>query len=209
MNQPSNKQRSKRMKIIVATGNQHKKDEIKAVLKSEFDVVTMKEEGIYVDIVEDGTTFEENALIKARALKEYTKDMILADDSGLMVDALKGRPGVYSARYAGENATDEMNNERLLSELKNVPMENRSAKFVCIMTLILPNGQEHIFRGECKGYIDLTLNGQNGFGYDPLFMVDGVKKTFGELSAKEKNKISHRALALDKLREMLIKNEGL
>ncbi|WP_303860581.1 XTP/dITP diphosphatase [Alkalibaculum bacchi] len=195
------------MKIVIATGNEHKKDEIKAVLGSEFDVVTMKEEGIYVDIVEDGTTFEENALIKARALKKYTKEIILADDSGLAVDALEGKPGVYSARYAGENATDEMNNEKLLSELKDVPMENRSAKFVCIMVLILPNGEEHLFKGECKGSIDLRLNGQNGFGYDPLFIVDGLKETFGELSAKEKNKISHRALALDKLTEMLMNNK--
>ncbi|RBP69987.1 XTP/dITP diphosphohydrolase [Alkalibaculum bacchi] len=197
------------MKIVIATGNEHKKDEIKAVLGSKFNVVTMKEEGIYVDIVEDGTTFEENALIKARALKEYTEDIILADDSGLAVDTLDGRPGVYSARYAGENATDDMNNEKLLSQLKHVPMENRSAKFVCIMALILPNGEEYLFRGECKGYIDFTLNGQNGFGYDPLFIVDGFKKTFGELSAEEKNKISHRALALDKLTEMLMKNEGI
>lgn len=197
------------MKIVIATGNEHKKDEIKAVLGSKFDLVTMKEEGIYLDIVEDGTSFEENALIKARALKEYTKDMILADDSGLMVDALKGQPGVYSARYAGESATDEMNNEKLLFELKDLPMENRSAQFVCVMALILPNGEEFLFRGECKGYIDFTLNGQNGFGYDPLFIVDGLKKTFGELCAEEKNKISHRALALDKLKEMLMKNEEI
>lgn len=197
------------MKIVIATGNEHKKDEIKAVLGSKFDVVTMKEEAIDIDIVEDGATFEENALIKARALKEYTKEAIIADDSGLMVDALDGRPGVYSARYAGEDATDEMNNEKLLLEMKHVPLENRSAKFICIMALILPNGEEHLFRGECKGYIDFTLNGQNGFGYDPLFVVNGLKKTFGELSAKEKNKISHRALALSKLTEMLMKNEGI
>ncbi len=197
------------MKIVIATGNEHKKDEIKAVLGSKFDVVTMKEEGIHIDIVEDGTTFEENALIKAQALKEYTEDTILADDSGLAVDALDDKPGVYSARYAGENATDEMNNEKLLSELEHVPMGSRNAKFVCVMALILPNGEQHLFKGECKGQIDFKLNGQNGFGYDPLFIVDGLDKTFGELSAKEKNKISHRAVALDKLKKMLLKNEGI
>ncbi len=187
------------MKIVIATGNAHKKEEICAFLGEGFEVVTMKEEGIEIEIVEDGITFEENALIKARALSEYTKDVIIADDSGLSVDFLNGQPGVYSARYAGTDATDEKNNEKLLKELSELSIEERRATFVCVIAVIKPNGQEYILRGECKGFIGFEYKGDNGFGYDPLFIVEGTEKTFAQLSSEEKNLISHRAIALQKL----------
>lgn len=192
------------MKIIVATGNNHKAEEISTFLGDEFNVVTMKQEEIHINIVEDGITFEENALIKARALKNHTNEIIIADDSGLAVEALNGEPGVYSARYAGDHSSDEMNNKKLLQELQNVPLEQRNAVFVCVIAVIV-NGQEYTLRGECKGTIGYQYEGDNGFGYDPLFIVEGTDKTFAQMTSKEKNIISHRAKALQKLSKLLVK----
>ncbi|MPW24927.1 XTP/dITP diphosphatase [Alkalibaculum sp. M08DMB] len=191
------------MKIIIATGNNHKKSEIKGVLGENFSLFTMKEVGINIEIIEDGITFEDNALIKARALRNHTKEIIIADDSGLSVEALSGQPGVYSARYAGETATDEENNAKLLDELSKVPDKKRNATFVCVIAMIMPNGQEYVFRGECKGFIGFQYQGNGGFGYDPLFIVDGTEQTFAQMSTLDKNTISHRAKALAKLKEAL------
>lgn len=193
------------MKIVIATGNNHKKEEIEAFLGDKFTITTMSDEGIFVNIVEDGNSFEENAMIKARALKEYTKDIIVADDSGLSVDVLEGRPGVYSARYAGEEANDDKNNEKLLEDLREYSKEERKATFICVVAVIFPDGQEQIVRGECRGSIGFEGMGENGFGYDPLFIVEGTDKTYAQMSSKEKNIISHRAKALKKLREILEK----
>lgn len=192
------------MKIVLATGNMHKKNEIEEILKNKnIDLSTMKDEDILIDIVEDGDTFEENALIKARAVKAYTKHAVMADDSGLEVAYLKGAPGVRSARFAGETATDEENNEKLLSRLENVSKEDRRAKFVCVVALIDEEGKEYVFRGECQGTIAQDLMGEYGFGYDPLFFVNSLGKTYAQLTSDEKNKVSHRALALKAAGEII------
>jgi XTP/dITP diphosphohydrolase len=192
------------MKIVIATGNQHKKVEVGQILgKGLFDLSTMKDEGLYLDIVEDGATFEENALIKARIVKAHTLHAVLADDSGLEVDALNQAPGIYSARYAGEGATDDQNNEKLLEALKEVPMEDRTARFVCVIAFIDEDGREFLFRGECPGKITFVLKGSGGFGYDPLFLVEEAGKTYAQLTEDEKNAISHRAKALEKAKPQL------
>ncbi|MFZ7133670.1 MAG: XTP/dITP diphosphatase [Eubacteriales bacterium] len=196
------------MRIVIATGNDHKKEEIKEILGNQFEIVTMKEEGIQIEIEENGSSFEENALIKARSLIHYTHDHIIADDSGLEVDYLGGQPGIYSARYAGAGATDNDNNTKLLAELNHVPISLRHAKFVCVIAMIFPDGREHIIKGECKGTIALEYNGSGGFGYDPLFIVDGVDKTFAQLTSQEKNRISHRGEALQQLKELLMNNRS-
>lgn len=193
------------MKIVIATGNKHKKEEIESYLGEGFNISTMKEVGFDLDIEETGTTFEENALIKARSLKKYTSEAIIADDSGLEVDFLDGQPGVYSARYAGEKATDQENNNKLLMELKDITMSYRQAKFVSVIAIIFPDGQEHLIRGECSGKIAFKPQGKDGFGYDPLFIVEDMEKTYAELTLSEKNKISHRGKALKKLKELLVK----
>ncbi|MBF7097256.1 XTP/dITP diphosphatase [Alkalibacter mobilis] len=194
------------MKIVVATGNEHKKIEIADILGLErFDFATMKEEGILIDIVEDGGTFEENALIKAREVRKHTIHAVLADDSGLEVDALDGAPGIYSARFAGENASDEENNQKLLELMKDVPSDKRSGRFVCVIAFIDEGGREYVFRGECPGKILESQRGEGGFGYDPLFYVESKGKTFAQLDGGEKNSISHRAVALKDAKEIIVK----
>jgi len=192
------------MKIVLATGNAHKKIEIEDILKNRnVEISTMKDEGIFVDIVEDGLTFEENALIKARAVKANTEHAVMADDSGLEVECLNNTPGVRSARFAGEDATDSENNDKLLKLLKNVPEVDRRARFVCVVALIDKGGREYIFRGECEGIIANELAGEGGFGYDPLFFVESAGKTYAQLTSEEKNKISHRAMALKEVGELM------
>ena len=181
--------------IVVATGNQGKIKEFKRILPS-FEFTTMKEVGYNKDIEENGQTFEENALIKARTVCIATGKTAIADDSGLTVDALDGAPGIYSARYAGEGATDTMLMDKLLAELSDVPKEQRTAAFVCVIAYVTPEGEERTFRGECRGEISFAPKGNNGFGYDPVFLYPSTGRTFGEMSAEEKNKISHRAKAL-------------
>lgn len=193
------------MKIILATGNQHKKEEVQKILgEGDFQILTMKEAGMDLDIVEDGDSFEENAMIKARAVKEHTSAAVLADDSGLEVDALDGAPGIYSARYSGEDANDEKNNEKMLEEMKEVPLEKRGAQFVCVIAYIDEAGAEHVFRGECPGHIAYEPKGDGGFGYDPLFLVERLNKTYAQLTEEEKNELSHRAEALKKAKPVLL-----
>ncbi|MCK5764320.1 MAG: XTP/dITP diphosphatase [Clostridiales bacterium] len=192
-------------KVILASNNSHKLEEMKKILSDfNYEVVTMEEAGlINFEIVEDGKTFEENSLIKAKAVLEKLGEPTIADDSGLMVDYLDGEPGVYSARYAGKNVSYEDNNKKLLGVLEEVPFLERKAKFVSVITMLFPSGDEIVVRGEIKGNIALMESGENGFGYDPLFYISELKKTFAELSSEEKNEISHRAKALKILKEKL------
>lgn len=190
------------MKIIIATQNPHKVEEIKEIAKLfNFDKAEFLpiDNSLNFDPVENGATFEENSYIKAKEANRLTGEYTLADDSGLCVNALDGAPGIHSARYA---KTPEKRIEKLLEALKN--SQDRSAKFVCSMTLINPKGETvFISRGECIGKIALTRSGANGFGYDPVFIVDGTKKTMAEMTEDEKNTISHRSLALQKVFDYL------
>ncbi|HZK57906.1 MAG TPA: XTP/dITP diphosphatase [Clostridia bacterium] len=190
---------------VIATENKHKLREIGAILKDfHLDALSMKDVGFEgLKIIEDGKTFEENALIKAKAVMKKTGKLAIADDSGLEVDILDNQPGIHSARFAGENATDDENNKKLLELLEGVPLHNRTARFVCNMVAVFPNGDTIVSRGECSGIIGFEPEGKSGFGYDPLFMVKEYNKTFAEMGEKEKNKISHRAVALEKLKEKL------
>jgi len=190
--------------LVIATGNPNKLKEIQSLLKDFPITIKSKDEaGLKsVEIEETGTTFEENALLKAKGIQQYTGTMVLADDSGIAVDALEGAPGVYSARYAGEEGNDQKNNEKLLEALKEVPMEERGAVFVCAIVLLFPDGRVLKARGVTRGRVGFEKKGQGGFGYDPLFKLpDG--KTMAELTAKEKNAISHRGKALRKIKELL------
>lgn len=190
------------MKIIAATGNVGKIKEIKKIFSDDnVEIISMGEIGIDIDIEENGTTFEENSLIKARTIAKMTGEIALADDSGLCVDALGGAPGIYSARYAGENATDEERIEKLLKELSQE--ENRNAKFVSVIAVVFPDGREMTASGEVKGKIAYQIFGNGGFGYDPVFISDELGKTFGQATADEKNKISHRARAIKKMYQMM------
>lgn len=192
-------------KLIVASNNNHKVKEIKEILKEfNFEILSLKEAGINIDVDENGTTFEENAHIKANEIFKIVKDaMVLADDSGLMVDALQGEPGVYSARYSGEHGNYEKNNEKLLLNLKNVRFEDRKAKFMCAMELIIDEGKVIKVQGEVNGYILESPKGENGFAYDPLFYVPELKKSMGEITPEEKNFISHRGKALKNLKKSI------
>ena len=194
--------------IVVATQNKHKIEEINKITKDfGFTLTYGKEAGIEgVEVVEDGETFEENSFKKANEIMKLTGKITIADDSGLMVDYLDGKPGVYSARFAGENATDDDNNKKLIELLKDVPMEKRTAKYVSVITLVTPEGKKLVARGEVKGHITEEPSGNGGFGYDPYFIPEGYNTTFGNFTMEDKNKISHRGRALEKLREML-KNE--
>ena len=195
--------------MIAASSNAHKIKEIQSIMsKFGVKVVSRKEAGVpEFEIEEDGETFEENSLKKAEAIMKATGKLTVADDSGLMVDYLGGAPGVYSARFAGEECDDEKNNEKLLKHLEGLPAEDRKAKFVSVITLMFPDGNTIVARGEGPGRIIETPTGENGFGYDPLFVPDGLSKTFAQLSDKEKNSISHRARALEKREEILTERE--
>ena len=193
-----------RKKIIAATKNRGKLEEIAQLLSNlPYDVISMTEAGITDDIDETGATFEENALIKARAVWRVTGETVIADDSGLEVDHLGGAPGVYSARYAGEGATDADRNKKLLSALTGVTADKRSARFVCSIALIFPDGRELVVRGTCEGYIADGPAGNNGFGYDPLFYVPEFGLTIAQMDAGLKNGISHRGNALRKILDIL------
>ena len=189
------------MKILLASHNKNKIAELQALMNSvsaDCEVLSMSDIGFNEEIVEDGDTFEANALIKSRkgASLGY---ITVADDSGLMVDSLCGAPGVYSARYAGEECNNAANNEKLLRELSNVPFEERTARFVSVVTCSFPDGREDIVvRGECNGKIIDEYRGSAGFGYDPLFLYEPMGKTFAEMSSEEKNSISHRGVAMKK-----------
>ena len=188
-------------KLIVASNNKHKIEEIKDILsKFPLNIVSLKEAGIDVDVDETGSTFMENSFIKASEIYNFAKDsMVLADDSGLSVEVLGGAPGVLSARFAGEHGNDKKNNQKLLELLKNYKPEERKAKFVCAMVLIKSSTEIVKVQGEVEGIIIDKEKGHNGFGYDPLFYVPQFNKTFAEMHGSEKNSISHRSRALEKL----------
>ena len=193
-------------KIVFATGNQGKMREIKAIMADmDVEVVSMKEAGICIDIEEDGATFEENALIKARAIAKETDAIVLADDSGLEIDFLDKAPGVLSARYMGEDTPYEVKNAHILDLLKDVQGSERSARFVCSIAAVFPNGREFTTYATIEGEIGHKIAGENGFGYDPIFFVPEFGKTTAELSAEEKNEISHRGKALSMMKEILQK----
>ena len=182
------------MKIIAATKNKNKLREFGEILKG-FEVISQEEAGVDIDVEETGTTFEENSLLKAKAIFEATGIPAIADDSGLCVDALGGAPGIYSARYGGEGYDDKGRVGLLLKNMENVPDSERSARFVCAITLVSEEGVITA-RGECEGKIDYAPRGENGFGYDPVFFVEKFGKTMAEISPEEKNSISHRGKAL-------------
>lgn len=190
------------MLLIVASNNQGKIREFKEILEPlGFDVRSQREMGFNIEVEETGTSFVENARLKATALYKACRQAVIADDSGLMVRALDGKPGVYSHRYAGENATDAERCQKILDELSGVPDNRRDARFVTEIFMIIPNWRRYRATGVCEGYIGHEPLGENGFGYDPIFMVDGV--SFAQMSAEDKNKLSHRARALAELRKNL------
>ena len=193
-------------KIVFATGNKDKLREIKEIMADyDVEIVSMKDEGIVVDIVEDGNTFEENALIKAKAIAAHTDAIVLADDSGLEIDALNKEPGVLSARYMGEDTSYEIKNQNLIDRLEGVSKENRTARFVCAIAAVLPTGEELVTRQTMEGYIGYEPQGENGFGYDPIFYLEEFGCSSAALSREQKNAISHRGKALRETRELLKK----
>lgn len=207
------------MKLILATSNFHKAYEIKAVLGSGIEVLTLKDIGFTGSITENGKTFEENARIKVIQLANFLRSksktkkkfpsILLADDSGLEVDALKGAPGVFSARYAGEPSNDEANIQKLIRELEGIPGSKRIARFRCVLAAIALNHKSKTiakiitFEGVCPGKIGFKPKGENGFGYDPIFFSEGFCRTFAQLSSEEKNQVSHRARAMAQFKEWL------
>lgn len=194
-------------KIIIASNNDHKIKEIKEILSEfHFEVLSLEEANINIDVEETGSTFAENAYIKASEIfKIANGDMVLADDSGLAVESLNGDPGVFSARFAGIHGNTKANNEKLLYLLDGAKEEQRKAKFICAMVLIVNKDKIVKVQGEVEGIITAEFRGEEGFGYDPLFFVKEYKKTFAQMSANEKNAISHRGRALDKLKDELKK----
>ena len=196
--------------LILASNNAKKIKELKAIVeKLGWNVKSLADNNIDIEVEEDGLTFEANAEKKAREIYDFLIKRgdkgfaVLADDSGLEVDYLNGEPGVYSARYAGEHGNDAANNIKLLEKLKEAKGQERKARFVCAIALITPDGKSNVVRGTVEGTIMKELNGEGGFGYDPLFYYEPLNMTFGELPAEEKNKISHRANALKKIEEYL------
>ena len=184
------------MKVILASKNQHKLTELSAILSQlGFEIALESEYGLDIDVEETGTTFEENSFLKADAVMKASGLPVLADDSGLMVDALDGAPGVYSARY-GHKASDKERTAYLLENMKDVPEERRGAKFVCVITCLFPDGRKIVARGECPGVIARAPHGENGFGYEPVFYLPELGMTYAELPSEQKNAISHRARAL-------------
>lgn len=192
------------MRIIFATGNEGKMREIRMIMSDlGMEILSMKEAGISADIEENGTTFEENAVIKAKAIAALCQDIVLADDSGLEIDALNKEPGVYSARYLGEDTSYHVKNNNLIQRLEGVPEEERTARFVCAIAAAMPDGSVLQTKAAMEGRIGYEERGENGFGYDPIFVLPEYKKTTAELSAEEKNQLSHRGKALRLMKEKL------
>lgn len=191
-------------KIILASNNKGKIAEVKEILKDmNVEVISMKEAGLDVDIEENGSTFEENALIKAEAIMKMTGEITIADDSGLEVDYLNKEPGIYSARYMGHDTSYDIKNNAIIQRLEGVKGTDRSARFVCAMAVVFPDGKNIIARGTMEGLIADKPMGENGFGYDPIMYLPEYQKTSAQLSYEEKNKISHRGKALEKLKTQL------
>lgn len=197
-------------KVVLASSNSHKLKELQAMLvEFDFELLSLSDVGLAgLDIPEDGDTFEANSLQKAMVVAGLTGYPAIADDSGLMVDHLNGAPGVYSARYAGEPRSDKANNAKLIEALRGVPESGRTAKFVTVITLFVKEDQILTARGEVEGHILFEERGSGGFGYDPLFYVQSMDKTFAELSSEEKNAISHRGRAILKLRSLLAEDHN-
>lgn len=194
-------------RIIFATGNQNKMKEIKMILSDlGMEILSMKEAGIDVDVEENGTTFEENALIKARAIADrLPSDIILADDSGLEIDYLNKEPGIYSARYAGKDTSYDIKNQMLLDRLDGVPDEKRTARFVCAIAAVFPDGTEEVVCEAMEGRIGYKIAGVNGFGYDPIFFLPEFGMTSAEITPEQKNEVSHRGKALRSMRKVMEK----
>lgn len=203
-------------KIIFATHNEHKMVEIRMILADTgLEILSQKEAGIHLDVVEDGTTFEENAAIKAKAIAEvahkmpgFKKSIILADDSGLEIDYLNKEPGIYSARYMGEDTSYDIKNKELLRRLEGVADQDRSARFVCAIAACFPDGEMEVVRGTMEGRIGHEIAGENGFGYDPIFFLPQYGLTSAELSPAEKNSISHRGQGLRLIKEVINKKQN-
>ena len=197
-------------KIIFATGNKDKMREIREIMADvDVEVISMKEAGISVDVEENGATFEENALIKARAIAEHTDAIVLADDSGLEIDYLDKAPGVYSARFMGEDTSYEIKNQALIDKLDGVPKEERTARFVCAIAAVLPDKSDLVVRENMEGYIGYHAEGENGFGYDPIFFLDEFGCSSAALSREQKNEISHRGKALRVMKDILLERGTL
>ena len=202
------------MKVIFATGNMGKMREIRAIMSdTDAEVLSMKEADVYTDVVEDGSTFMENAFIKARAVAKLVKEKgieaaVVADDSGLVVDALGGEPGIYSARYLGEDTPYKIKNAKIIERLEGVEDEKRTARFVCAMAVVFPDGSEDSYEATYEGRIGYEEKGPNGFGYDPIFYLPDRGVYSAELDPDEKNRISHRGKALEGIKEILIKHEA-
>lgn len=200
----SRREKIMKKRIVFATGNAGKMKEIKMILGDlGMPVVSMKEAGIEADIVEDGTSFAENAQIKASAVFEKCHDIVLADDSGLEIDYLNKEPGIYSARYMGEDTSYDIKNQTLLDRLEGVPDEKRTARFVCAIAAAMPDGSCEVVRGTMEGIIGHEIAGENGFGYDPIFFLPEYGCTSAELSPEKKNELSHRGEGLRKIRKIL------
>ncbi|MBR6209673.1 MAG: XTP/dITP diphosphatase [Clostridiales bacterium] len=192
------------MRLIIATGNEDKVREIDEILEGTgFEAISMKQAGFNPDIVEDGTTFEENALKKAMAVHELSGEYVMADDSGLCIDALDGAPGIYSARFCGEDSTYEEKFRKIFEMLADVPEDKRTAKFVCAIAVVKPDGTSFTVRGECRGVLHEKPVGENGFGYDPIFYVPEFGMTTAQMDPEVKNSISHRGRALRAMVEKL------
>lgn len=190
--------------IIIATRNKGKIKEFSDFFEAyEINVKSLLDFEDVPEVEENGKSFEENAALKAEQIAHFLQHPVLADDSGLVVDYLDGEPGIYSARYAGVGSTDEENNQKLLKKLQNIPESKRSARFVCVLAISIPGENTVFFKGFCEGKIAFEPLGKNGFGYDPLFIPEGYEKTMAQLSPEEKNKISHRKNAFDRLRKTI------
>ncbi len=185
------------MKIIMATGNMNKVKEIRQMLEgTDIEVLSLKEAGIEADIDENGNSFEENAAIKAETIRDLTGQIVMADDSGLEIDALGGAPGIHSARFMGEDTSYDIKNNAILDQMKDVPEEERTARFVCAVAIAYPDAETDVFRGTFEGRIAHEIKGENGFGYDPIFYVPEKGCTSAELAPEVKNAMSHRGKAL-------------
>lgn len=193
------------MDIIFATKNKNKLKEVNKIFEeTKFNIISLEEAGIKINIEEDGKTFEENSMKKAKIISKYCNETVLADDSGLEIDYLDKKPGVHSARFLGENTSYEIKNKHIIDLLKDVPFEKRTARFIVVITAVLKNGNIFTTKGVMEGFVNNSIDGTNGFGYDPIFYLPTLKKTLSSLTIDEKNKISHRGIALLKMKEYLI-----
>ena len=194
-------------RIIFATSNEGKMKEIRAIMKDlDIELLSLRDSGLNPDIEENGTTFEENAILKAKIVSELSGEIVLADDSGLEVDYMKKAPGVYSARFLGEDTPQSIKNQYIIDQLKDVEGEARSARFVCVIACVFPNGEIITRRGTIEGMIAHQICGSHGFGYDPIFYVPEYKCTTAEMLPEQKNELSHRGIALRAMKEVILKH---